>query len=68
MNFHVAHPQRTVDLHFRVEEVGTGIPVVQTGVDDFHGLSVCGGKRVERKHPVLPYIVKKLLHDCLGFL
>ena len=39
---HVSHPQRTVDLHLRVEEVGSCVAVVQSRINDLHVLSVGG--------------------------
>ena len=58
VNLHVAHPQRTVNFDFSVEEIGPCIAVVQSGVDDFHLPVVGGGKRGEWEEFVLPHIVK----------
>jgi hypothetical protein len=58
VNLHVAHPQRTVNLDFSVEEIGPCIAIVQSGVDDFHLPVVGGGKRGEWEEFVLPHIVK----------
>ena len=51
MDFHVTHPKRSVDFHLGIEEVGSRMMVVQSGVYDFHGLSVSGYHFFERKDP-----------------
>ena len=42
MNLHIAHPQRAADAQLGVEEVGTGVAIVQARVDDLHQLAVGG--------------------------
>ena len=54
----VAYPQRTVNLHLGVEEVGPGVEVVQTGVNHLNGLAVGGLQSFQRKELVLPAIVQ----------
>ena len=58
VNLHVAHPESSGNLDFGVEEIGSCIAVVQSGVDDFHLPVVGGGKRGEWEEFVLPHVVK----------
>ena len=60
---YIAHPQRSADLHFRIEEIGTCIAVMQSGINDFHLLSVSGLEPRQRKHFVFPYVVEELFHN-----
>ncbi len=62
VDFHITHPQRAADAHLGIEKVGTGIAVVQAGVNDFHLFSVVCPKRLQREQPVLPYIMQQLFH------
>jgi len=63
VNLHVAHPKGAVYLELGIEEIGTCVAVVQSGVDDFHRLVPGGGERGEWEELVLPHVVKELLHD-----
>ena len=59
---HVAHPQGAVHLHLRVEEVGSGVAVVQAGVEHLHS-SVVGGLQVSQgEQLVLPAVVQQCFH------
>ena len=40
MYLHVAHPKRIVDAHFGIEEVRSGIRVVQSRIDNLHSATV----------------------------
>ena len=37
---HIAHPQRTVNLYLGIEEVGTVVAVLHTGMDYLYRLSI----------------------------
>ena len=65
VNLHVAHPQGTVDFHFRIEEVGATVAVVQSGVNHFHPCAADGGQRRKRKEFMLPAIMQQLLHGLM---
>ena len=55
--FHVTDPQLSADFDFGVEEIGAGIVVVQSRVDDFERKSVDGAHRFGEKEPVLPGVM-----------
>ena len=49
VNLHIAHPQRMVDFHLRIEEVWTGVHVVQPRIDDLNTAAVCSGELSQLK-------------------
>lgn len=55
VDFYISHPQNAVYLDFRIEKVGSCIGIGESGVNDFHGLSLRGMQRSERKKLVFPY-------------
>ena len=57
VNLDVAHPQRPVDFHLGIEEVGPCIAVVQSWVDDLHLATVGGRQCPQRQHLMFPHIV-----------
>ena len=57
MDFDVAHPELSVDFDFGIEEIGAGIVVVQSRVDDFEREIVGRAHRLGEKEPVLPGIM-----------
>ena len=59
---HVSHPHHAADFHLGIEEVGTVVAVVQTGVYHLHEASVGGVQLVERQDAVFPDVVKKDFH------
>ena len=66
MDLHIADPERSVDPHLRIEEVGTGMAVVQSHIDHLHRLPVRGGQWGKRKQLVLPDIVEKFFHEAFS--
>ena len=59
---HISHPHHAADFHLGIEEVGTVVAVVQTGVYHLHEASVGGVQLVERQDAVFPDVVKKDFH------
>lgn len=57
VDFDVAHPELSVDFDFGIEEIGAGIVVVQSRVDDFERETVGRVHRLGEKEPVLPGIM-----------
>lgn len=57
VDFDVAHPELSVDFDFGIEEIGAGIVVVQSRVDDFERETVGRAHRLGEKEPVLPGIM-----------
>jgi hypothetical protein len=57
VNFDIAHPQRVADAHLRIEEVGPGVVVMQSRVDDLHRPAVGGRQLSQRPQFVLPSVV-----------
>ena len=60
--FHVAHPECAADFHFCVKEVGSLVPIVQSGVDDVHLLSVDCCQWAEGEEFVFPHVMQEYLH------
>ena len=58
VNLHIAHPHHAVDAHLSVEEVGSGVHVMQSGVYHLHAASVGSLQFGERQNTMLPYIVQ----------
>ena len=58
VDFHVARPQRAADFDFGVEEVGAGVAVVQSRVDDVYGLAVGSGERRAWPKLLLPNVMQ----------
>ena len=58
VNLHIAHPHHAVDAHLGVEEVGSGVHVMQSGVYHLHAASVGSLQFGERQNTMLPYIVQ----------
>ena len=63
---HVAHPKCPVDFHLGIEEVRTGMAVVQAGVDNLHRPVVDGLQRLEGEQFVFPTIVQECFHKRGG--
>lgn len=57
VDFDVAHPELSVDFDFGIEEIGAGIVVVQSRVDDFERETIARAHRLGEKEPVLPSIM-----------
>ena len=57
MDFHVPHPQYAVNLDFGIEEIGSGIRIRKSGVDDFQWFTLGCNECAEWKKLVFPYIV-----------
>ena len=68
MDLHVAHPERPVDLHFGIEEIRSGMTVVQSGVDDLHDPVVGGREDGEGEELVLPAVVQQCFHGQGGLI
>ena len=62
VNLDVAHPEGAADAYLGVEEVGPGVAVVQSRVDDFHFAAVGCRQLFQRQHLVLPSVVQEYLH------
>ena len=64
VNLHVARPQRAVDAHLGIEEVGAGLQVVHARVDHLHRLPLRCGERdgPAGPQPVLPNVVEQEFH------
>ena len=62
MNLYIAHPQRTINLHFRIKEVWPTVTVVQTWVYDLYLLTVGSLQAANRPHLMFPAIVQQLFH------
>ena len=58
VNLHIPHPEGAVDIHLRIEEIGTCIVVVQSGVNHFDELAVGCLQFPQREHLVLPHIMQ----------
>ena len=58
VNLHIAHPHHAVDAHLSVEEVGSGVHVMQSGVYHLHAAPVGSLQFGERQNTMLPYIVQ----------
>lgn len=55
MHLDIACPELAVDTHFGIEEVGTGIEVAKTGMNNFDGMTLWNSKM--REESLLPYEV-----------
>ena len=58
----ITHPKGVADTHLGIEEVGTGITIMQSGIDDFHRSSVCCLQRMEWQQTMFPRVVQQLFH------
>ena len=65
VNLHITHPQRAVNLHLSIEEVGTCIMIVQPRVNHLHDFPVGGDQFFQWKHLVFPAIVQQQLHRLI---
>lgn len=63
VNLHVADPQLPAYLHLCVEEVRTGIAVVQSGVYYLYLSSLRRVETTDGEEPVFPAIVQELFHE-----
>lgn len=63
MYLHVARPSDAVNLKLRSEIVGTGIFIVQPGVNDLEPLSVGRLEHSGIVQTVLPYVVQESFHE-----
>ena len=57
MNFHISHPDHSVQFDFGIEEVRTGIRIGESGINNFHFLSCGRVQRFEREKLVFPYVM-----------
>ena len=57
MDFDIAHEELPANLHLCIEEVGTGIRIVQSWVDDFNLLTINRLQVFRTQQAVLPSIV-----------
>ena len=64
--FYVAHPQRVVQLDFRVEKVRSGVAVEDAGVYHLQGLPVRGLQFAEREEFVFPNVMQQLFHGGMA--
>ena len=62
MDLHVACPYTSVDAYLGVEEVGTGIVVEPSRIDDLKASSVDGAHIVLPPQTMLPYILHQFFH------
>ena len=62
MYLHVACPYTSVDAYLGVEEVGTGIVVEPSRIDDLKASSVDGAHIVLPPQTMLPYILHQFFH------
>ena len=58
----VSHPHGAANPHLGIEEVGTGIAVVEPRVDYFNAETVGCLESSKRENLVFPYVVEKLFH------
>ena len=65
---HIAHPQRAVKPNLGIEEVGTRVMVMQTGIDYLHESSVRSAELVERQYAVFPDIMQELFHKGVAIM
>lgn len=66
MDFHVPHPQLSVHLHFRVEEIRPRVAVEQSRVDDVHRFSAVRLQSLCRQQSVLPNVMQQFFHVQVG--
>ena len=59
MYLHIAHPQCAVYLYLGVEEVGTRMTVVQSGIYHLNRAPIGGAQLVQRQYAVLPDVVEE---------
>ena len=62
MNLHIPRPHLATDINLGVEEVGAGIGVEQTGVDDRDFAAIVGNKPCGVPQTVLPHILHQFLN------
>ena len=62
MNLHIPRPHLATDINLGIEEVGAGIGVEQTGVDDRDFAAIVGNKPCGVPQTVLPHILHQFLN------
>ena len=62
VDFDISHPQCSANADLCIEEVGPGVQVVQSGIDDFDGASVSSVQLSGRKYAVLPNVMQEFFH------
>jgi hypothetical protein len=55
---HITHPKGSANLDLGIEEVGTGMMIMKTGVDDFHATAISGLQTFQRPYLVFPAIMQ----------
>ena len=63
VNLNVAHPKCFTNLYLRIEEIGSGVVIVQTRIDDLDGTPVGGRQLAQRQQFMFPSIVEQYFHS-----